>query len=311
MRLKILAGCWHVLAVTGLDRIAAIGISVPWPCVSLSAQRLNRMTLMNNKRIAVLESRFGEHLAALLERQGAVAMRAPALTEEPDLDPEAIRQMIAVWAVHPIKLAIFQTGVGTRALFEAAGKPGLGEQLFTLLAGAVVAVRGPKPTAVLRARNVRIDISAEEPYTTAEVLAAISAVDLYAERVLVQRYGETNLGLEEALEGRGAAVIEVPTYRWALPQDIEPMLRLLAALERKEIDAAVFTSASQVRNLFTVAERHSGVEQLRRNLNSLLVASIGPVCSEALVAAGVRVGLEASPPKLGPLVEMLGTAWED
>ena len=265
---------------------------------------------MKDKTIAVLESRFGEHLAALLEKQGASVIRAPALAEEPDLDPEAIRRLIADWAAHPVGLAIFQTGVGTRALFEAVDSLGLAEQLLTLLADCVVAVRGPKPTAVLRGRAVRIDISAEEPYTTIEVLAAIRKVNLSGERVLVQRYGETNLGLEEGLEARGAKVIEVPTYRWALPHDIDPLLRLLDALERREIDAAVFTSASQVRNLFAVAEQIAGVDQLRRNLNSVLIASIGPVCSDALETAGIHVTLEASPPKLGPLVAALGKAWQ-
>ena len=157
---------------------------------------------MKDKRIAVLESRFGEHLATLLEKQGAIAFRAPALAEQPDLDPEAIRRLIADWTAHPFRLAIFQTGVGTRALFEAVDGLGLAEQLLDLLANCRVAVRGPKPTAVLRGRAVRIDISAEEPYTTVEVLAAIRGEDLSGERVLVQRYGETNLGLEQGQPGR-------------------------------------------------------------------------------------------------------------
>ena len=266
---------------------------------------------MKNKRIAVLESRFGEHLVDLLAKQGAIPFHAPALAEEPDLDPETIRRLIARWAEHPVKLAIFQTGVGTRALFEAVDRLGLARQLLALLARGAVAVRGPKPTAVLRGRSVRIDFSAEEPYTTVEVLAAIRNMELTGERVLVQRYGETNLGLEEGLEARGAAVIEVPTYRWALPHDIGPLLRLIDALDRGEIDAAVFTSASQVRNLFAVAEQHAGTNHLRRRLNAVVVASIGPVCSDALAKAGVKVTLEASPPKLGPLVEMLRGAWRN
>jgi len=140
---------------------------------------------MKHKRIAVLESRFGEHLSALLEKQGAIAIRAPALAEEPDLDPEAIRQLIADWATHPVKLAIFQTGVGVRALFEAVDRLGLEEKLLALLASSAVAVRGPKPTAVLRGRKVRIDYSAADPYTTHEVLAAIREIDIAGQRVLV------------------------------------------------------------------------------------------------------------------------------
>jgi len=266
---------------------------------------------MKDKKIAVLESRFGEHLAGLLERRGGIAFRAPALAEEADLDPVAITKMIEEWTTRPIKLAIFQTGVGTRALFGATDRLGLSDKLLALLAQCIVAVRGPKPTAVLRGRSVRIDLSAREPYTTVEVLEAIRGVNLSGERVLVQRYGETNLGLEDGLESYGADVVEVPTYRWALPPDIGPLERLLDALALGQIDAAVFTSASQVRNLFVVAEQRAGGDQLRRNLNAVVVASIGPVCSHALKAAGVRVSFEASPPKLGPLVEMLGKAWKE
>jgi uroporphyrinogen-III synthase len=267
------------------------------------------MASMKAKRIAVLESRFGEHLADLIVKRGAVAFPAPALAEEPDLDPEAIRRLIDDWTDYPAKLAIFQTGVGTRALFAAADRLGAADRLRALLGGCIVAVRGPKPTAALRGCNVRIDISAAEPYTTVEVLAAIRHVNISGERVLVQRYGETNLGLEAGLKARGAHTIEVPTYRWALPQDIGPLVRLIDALERREIDATIFTSAAQVRNLFAVAEGHGGTDRLRQGLNAGVVASIGPVCSDALRAAGIRVTLEASPPKLGPLVEMLGKAW--
>jgi uroporphyrinogen-III synthase len=75
------------------------------------------------------------------------------------------------------------------------------------------------------------------------------------------------------------------------------------------VDAAIFTSASQVRNLFAIAAQRDISELLRQSLNTVLVASIGPVCSHALRAFGVRVSLEATPPKMGPLVEMLTTAW--
>ena len=263
---------------------------------------------MKNKTIAILESRFGEHLAELIAKQGGIALRAPALAEEPDLDPEAIRRLIEEWAARPIALAIFQTGVGTRALFEATDQLGLTGQFLNLLGDCTVAARGPKPTTVLRGRQVRIDLSAAEPYTTHQVLASVANVDVRGKRVLVQRYGGPNLDLDEALEGRGASVIELPTYRWALPEDLGPLRGLIEKLAQGRVDCVVFTSASQVRNLFSVAEEGGQVKSLRASLARVLIASIGPVCSEALNAAGVTVGLEASPPKLGPLVAALKLA---
>ena len=71
--------------------------------------------------------------------------------------------------------------------------------LTALLAGTFVAARGPKPTAVLRQRGVRIDFSAADPFTTAEVLDAIGGVTLANETVVVQRYGDANEPLNDAL----------------------------------------------------------------------------------------------------------------
>jgi uroporphyrinogen-III synthase len=264
--------------------------------------------LLKGKTVAVLESRLGPQLAGLIEKRGARVMLAPALAEVPDIDPANVARLIAGLEAHPPRVAIFQTGVGTRALLDAADSTGAAQALLDLLSQCVVVARGPKPTGVLRSREVRIDRSAAEPYTTAQVLAALGDLPLRGERVLVQRYGETNIELERALSARGAEVVEIPVYRWALPEDTGPLTALIGQLERGEIDATVFTSASQVHNLFELARRIGRDEPLPANLNRTLVASIGPVCSATLASCGVNIAVEASPPKLGPLIDALEKA---
>jgi uroporphyrinogen-III synthase len=125
---------------------------------------------MRNKTVAILESRLGEQFGELVAKYGGRPFRAPALAEVPDVDLAYIAALLADLQSRPAKIAIFQTGVGTRALFSAGDMLGLTEQLLTTLPTTLVVVRGPKPTAVLRSRNVRIDLSAKEPYTTSEVL---------------------------------------------------------------------------------------------------------------------------------------------
>jgi uroporphyrinogen-III synthase len=71
----------------------------------------------------------------------------------------------------------------------------------------------------------------------------------------------------------------------------------------------VFTSASQADNLFSFAQGRTA--DLSAELNTTLVASVGPVCSAALKRHGVRVDVEASPPKLGPLIEAVDKALSD
>ena len=244
----------------------------------------------------------------LVAKRGGVPFHAPALAELPDLDPEKIAALVRSLETEPPTLVIFQTGVGTKALFAVADSLGLTEKFLQILRKTMVAARGPKPAGALRSRGVRIDRSAADPFTTKEVLESIQNVSLEKKRVIVQRYGSANVELDRALEARGARVTEIPTYRWSLPPDTQPLESLIAALERGEMHAAVFTNAEQVRNLFVVAEKLKKAEILRQALNRTLVASIGPVASAALRAAQVKIGLESSPPKLGALMSALDTA---
>ena len=263
---------------------------------------------MRDRRIAIFEARLGRELAELLARRGARVMHAPALAEVPDLDARALAELVESLAASPPRMAIFQTGVGTQALFKATDALGVTAQLLGALSHASIVTRGPKPAGPLRARGVRIDRSAGEPYTTRQVLEAIGGIELRGTRVVVQRYGVANAELDAALRSGGAEVLEIPTYRWSLPQDTGPLLALLRALERGELDAAVFTNAEQARNLFLVAREAGKEAGLRSALNRTLVASIGPVASAALRSVGVEVGLEATPPKLGALIGALDAA---
>jgi uroporphyrinogen-III synthase len=266
---------------------------------------------MKNKTVAILESRMRDHIAGLVRRCGGTPFSAPALAEIPEVDPAQIDELIRDWNSAPPDIFVFQTGIGTRALFAATDSLGLTDVLLPLLDSAQVVVRGPKPTAVLHSRKVRIDRAASDPFTTREVLTEMHGTPLRGKRVVVQRYGETNRELQAELENEGADVTEIVTYRWALPEDTAPLLRLIGALGRDEIDLVAFTSASQASNLFTVAQYDRKEESLKQSLGRTLVASIGPVCSVALRNRAVRVDIEAKPPKLGPFIEAINAALSD
>jgi uroporphyrinogen-III synthase len=250
---------------------------------------------MKSKVVAILETRTGAHLGELIARRGGIPMLAPALEEVPDVDPQAVASVVAQWRADPFNFVIFQTGVGTRALFGATDAAGLTDEVLQRLNVSVVVVRGPKPVGELNARKVRIDLRAATPFTTETVLAAVSDLPMQGARVLVQRYGAANQLLRETLEGRGARVQEIATYRWAVPADTGPLNELLDALARSRVHAVVFTSAAQIHNLYAIAEKTGRAPNLADQLNRLVVASIGPT-------------FEADPPKLGPLVAGLDAA---
>jgi uroporphyrinogen-III synthase len=265
---------------------------------------------LHGEVVGLLEARRTSELATLIAARGGRPLAAPALREEPVGDDAAIDAFLNSLARGEIEFVIFQTGVGTRALLEATERLGRREEFLAALARRMVAVRGPKPTAVLRQAGVRIDVSAAEPYTTVELLAALDEHDrVGGKSVAIQHYGETNRELRRALEQRGAVVINLDLYRWALPEDEGPVLALLDALTRGEVACIAVTSQAQVTHLFAIADKHGRAAELRCGLaGRVVIAAVGPVCARALEAQGVAVDVVASPPKMGPLVLAIAEA---
>lgn len=234
----------------------------------------------------------------MLARHGAQVSSAPALRETPIGESPPVAELTRALAAGEVAAVVLLTGVGTRAL-AAAATPACPD-FTTLLARVPIVARGPKPLAALRELQIDGAQPVPSPHTWREVLPVVDGLRLPpGSLVAVQEYGVAPQALTDALEERGLRVLRVPVYRWALPQDPTPLRNAAAGLVAGAFDAAVFTSAAQVEHLFQVT---NDVDALRAALGRVVVASIGPVCSEGLDAHGVRATLEASPPKLGPLV---------
>jgi len=248
-------------------------------------------------RIVSFEARRADELATMLARHGADVVRAPALREAPlGARPEAL-ELARRLEAHEVGAVVLLTGVGTRQL--AAAVPGLP----ALLAGVAIVARGPKPIAALRELRVAGAHPVPEPFTWREVVTVVEGLALPAGAlVAVQEYGAPVPRLVDALAQRGLRILRVPVYRWALPADAGPLRAAAEALGRGDVDVAVFTNSAQVEHLFNVATDPAA---LRAGLARAAVASVGPVCTEALEAHDVGVDLEASPPKMGPLVALV------
>src|SRR5262249_27256440 len=150
------------------------------------------MADLGGKVVAFLEGRRASEMADLIERHNGVPLAAPCLREVHTPDAPELQASVRALCETDVAIAIFLTGVGTSTVFESARLMGLETLLRERLERAIVVVRGPKPTAVLRKLGVRIDIAARPPHTTGEVLAALEDVDVAGNRVAVQLYGAPN-----------------------------------------------------------------------------------------------------------------------
>lgn len=256
-------------------------------------------------RLLSFESRRAEEMRSLVARMGGEPTVAPSMREVPlDENPAAFDFADRLLAGN-IDAAVFLTGVGAEALLEVLGRRHDPAAIVEALRRCRVVVRGPKPTAVLHKRGVRIDLKAPEPNTWRETAEAIrAALDLDGRTVAVQEYGKPNDAFYEELRRLGATVVPVPVYRWALPEDTGPLRVAIGSAAAGDFDIFAFTSAQQVLNVLAVAERMGVKDGLLAAFRTGVVLSIGPTCSECLRDQSLTPDLEASPPKMGPMVRL-------
>jgi uroporphyrinogen-III synthase len=267
--------------------------------------------------VVTFESRRAAEMASLIARHGGVALGAPALRELKIEENPAARAFARKLARGEWDVVVLLTGVGTRALLDEIGpEPELDRAAFAAALGRTLTIaRGPKPAQVLRELGVAGFVTVPEPNTWREVLAALEARgslvvaaleargSLVGLRVAVQEHGAPSLELYEALARAGAQVTAVPVYKWALPEDTAPLRAALHAIAEQRARVVLFTSRSQVEHAFAVAAEERITAALKSALHRALVASIGPVCSEALRAEGLTPDLEPTHPKMGHLVK--------
>jgi uroporphyrinogen-III synthase len=254
-------------------------------------------------RVVCFESRRAVEMAALVRKQGGEPIVAPAMREVPLAEQPAALAFADDLAAGTIDVVVCLTGVGTRALVDAIAPRLTRERVAALLGRTTLVARGPKPVGALRELGLTPAITVPEPNTWRELLAAIDAgLAIAGKRVAVQEYGVANPELVAGLRARGAVVTGVPVYRWALPEDVAPLAAAVRRIVGRDVEVALFTSATQLTHVLQVARDAGCEDALVAGLRDAVVGSIGPVCSEALRSAGLAVDYEPSHPKMGPLV---------
>ena len=127
-------------------------------------------------RVLIFESRRAREMASIVTSYTGVPISAPSMREVPlESNTEAAAAARAL-IDGGFDFVVLLTGVGTRAWLDVADQVcGARDPFVEALRRVKVAVRGPKPLAVLRELQVPAWLTAPEPNTWRELLAAIDA----------------------------------------------------------------------------------------------------------------------------------------
>ncbi len=253
--------------------------------------------------VAAFESRRADEIARLIEKHGGVSYVSPAVSEVPPEDNRSAVEFAHRLITGEIDVVLVQTGVGFRRLLEVVQQHIDRGRYLETLSDIVTIARGPKAAAVMKEFGLSPTHRAPEPNTWREVLQTLDASHPVSNQVVgLQEYGKTNPSLIAGLEARGARVFRIEVYRWDLPEDRGPLEANVRALADGRLDVLLFTAVVQLDNVLRVADELGLTDRIRRNLAETVVASVGPVTSDALRDCDWPVDIEPEHSKMGSLV---------
>jgi uroporphyrinogen-III synthase len=259
---------------------------------------------LSGLRVVSFESRRSAAMADLIRNYGGEPIQAPCLREVPLADQHEAQAFGEALRAGDWDVLILLTGVGARMLMAALTARWSKAEVVAALGRLQLVCRGPKPIAVLREVGLTPTLAIPEPNTWRDILSELDQkLPIADKHVAVQEYGARNDELLTGLRQRGARVTPISVYRWALPEDTGPLRAAIDRTVAGAVEVALFTNATQVDNLFRVAAEMGQGDGLRDALCSkTVVASIGPITTEALQEHGIEPDLHAEHPKMGHLL---------
>ncbi len=154
------------------------------------------------------------------------------------------------------------------------------------LKGVKVGAIGPRTAEAIQERGIRPDLVPNE-YRAEALIEAFKQEGAGDLKILLPRAAEAREILPGELKGMGARVDVVEAYRTVMPEAGAENVRTM--LEKGEIDMVTFTSSSTVRNFMAMFKGKD--DQVRRWMERVAVACIGPVTARTAEEKGLRVAL--------------------
>lgn len=258
--------------------------------------------------IGITADRRWEEQASLLERRGATVLHGPTIRTLPVDSGSSLRDVTDTVILSPPDIVVANTGIGMRAWFAAAESWGLGDALLGALSGSRIIARGPKASAAVHQAGLEVASRAVSERME-EVIDLVREHLLPGQIVAFQRHGDDSPDAVARLVEGGAKVVEIPVYRWIMPEDVAAATTLLSAIAAQQVQAVTFTSAPAVRNCMAIADDLGIGETVRAALNGPVIAAmVGPVCAAAAEDVGIKSCVVPDSFRLGPMIRTLTQA---
>jgi uroporphyrinogen-III synthase len=236
---------------------------------------------LDNKILAITRNNLqAREFSELVALQGGRAIALPTIEIVPK-DPSALDEFIAIVNKNETEYCAFLSPQAVDVLFNFATRKYKVDELVSALNSRIIVAIGPKTRQRLADRGIDVKMVPER-YSSVGLVELFSKMDNpNRKEILIPRSEASNEFVERSLSTL-KMVVNVFFLYTVRTSVITPVWKdFVLLLEQNKVDAIVFTSASNVRSFFEIAQK------MQHNISSLLksvkaVIAIGPMTNEEL-----------------------------
>jgi uroporphyrinogen III methyltransferase/synthase len=248
-----------------------------------------KLPLFGQKIVVTRSSDQAAEFSERLRSLGADAIELPVISIHPPEDRAPLDQAIERLAAYD--WLIFTSVNGVRFFMDRLDSS---RHDLRSLKARICAI-GPTTRRAVENLHLKVDLMPEE-YVAESLVKTFAGEKLAGKRILLPRAAVARDLIPKELTKLGAHVDVVEAYRNVVPEDAASRVHAIFSATKKP-DWITFTSSSTVKNLLAAAGREA--------LESIRIASIGPVTSETARAQGLKVDVEAKPYTIDGLIEAI------
>lgn len=256
------------------------------------------MSGLKGKKVGIAADRRSDAIEKLITNMGGEPVVFP-LQGQQLLDEKASHRHVEDYLQQSFIQVILTTGIGARTLGDAARKEDLDGPFLQKLKKESLAIRGSKTMDWLKENDLAPDMISADG-TMEDLLNQLPIVDKEENnQVFLQTYNEDEELLKRKLVDKGYRVYGANPYKF-LPPDPDVVESLTHSILSAQLDAVVFTSKTQVKNLFHHPARMKGVVEAFNH--HVQATAVGKVTAQALRDNGISSIVQPERPKMGAMI---------
>ena len=226
----------------------------------------------------------GEDTIKLVKEMGWNPLIVHTVDLRPRKDSEIFTDLSRVLAGGPVDWLVLMSPNGAHLLFNILKSHG--NLLPSVLGDFKMLAVGPRTKEALAKLGIR-DVHVPDKFSSMGIADFLSNQGLGGKRVLLARSSSADKSLTRALVKNGALVETINLYDSVIPSASASLKRFVDEIQRRDIQAILFTSSLSASNLFSMSKNYISLEELVPLLRSIRVGAIGPVTARRLSELGI------------------------